>query len=393
MRIAELGKFYPPHKGGIESYVQQCCRALSFEHEVAAIVFSEDTRMRRELRDGACIVRVPTFFTFASQPISTSIHSEIRRFSPDVIHLHWPNPLAALVCEVLLRDIPVVVTHHCDVTRQKGLRFVTRAIYRKLLERAISVLTLSGRTAEFSQDLGDQRRRAISIPLGVDESILTESPFVEKHMQDLHAKLPGGNFTVGFVGRHVPYKGVDVLIRALALLDHVYAFIAGDGPLRSTWENLSRELGVQHRAIFLGEIDEHAKAALYRSIDALILPSLTTAEAFGIVQAEAQLFGLPVIVSNIPTGVTEITLHEKTGLCVRAGESNALARAIERLAKEPDTRRRFGDAGRERARAVYSSAAVYAALRRHFGQLEDELQARARASKEREKRQLSAGYL
>ena len=106
-----------------------------------------------------------------------------------------------------------------------------------------------------------------------------------------------------FVGRLVPYKGVDVLLEALKGLDAV-ALIVGEGPLRARLEEQARELGVCRVSVrFLGAVDDDELAALYRACNIFVLPSVTRQEAFGVVQLEAMAAGKPVVSTDLGTGV------------------------------------------------------------------------------------------
>ena len=370
LRVAELGKFYPPHPGGIEAYVQQCCSALSQQHEVGAFVCNDSMKCARDVVSGVHVYRAPRILELASQPLTLSLGHEVKRFAPDLLHLHWPNPLAVLICETQLRNVPVVVTHHADVTRQKILRYGVIPIYRKLLRRAISVTVTSGKNSAQSSDLGSARRDVTVIPIGVDEAAIALTPNVKSDIDYLRRLVTEDRLVLGFVGRHVSYKGIDVLLHALARLPGVYAIIAGDGPLRNTWQAAAYSLGIANRVIFLGHISDSMRAAMYRTIDIFVLPSVTTAETFEIVQVEAQLCRCPIIASDLSSGVTEVTIHGETGLCVQPGNSEALTEAVKLLAADPELRRRFGEAGFERASAFYKASAVEDRLREHFRSLE-----------------------
>ena len=113
----------------------------------------------------------------------------------------------------------------------------------------------------------------------------------------------------------MPYKGVEFLLRALTESD-VAAVIIGDGPLRGSLEDLATGLGVDSRTFFLGAVDDGALAAWYGACDIFVLPSVTRAEAFGLVQLEAMARGKPVISTRIETGVPWVNLDGYTGLTV-----------------------------------------------------------------------------
>ena len=152
-----------------------------------------------------------------------------------------------------------------------------------------------------------------------------------------------------FVGRLVPYKGLDVLLRALPGLE-AQTVIVGDGPLRGALETMVRELGIGDRVQLAGEVTDEERLAWLHACAALVLPSITRQEAFGMVQLEAMLCGRPVVSTDLPTGVPWVNVHGETGFVVRAGDAASLRGALDRLVE---------DAGRStRARRSCSRASI-----------------------------------
>jgi len=160
---------------------------------------------------------------------------------------------------------------------------------------------------------------------------------------------------------------VEVLLRALQGTG-LHAVIAGDGPQRAAWEALARTLGVSAR--FTGDVPDAELRALFAACAAFVLPSTTRAEAFGYVQLEAMASGRPVISTDVPSGVSWVNQHERTGLVVRAGDVAALRGALRRLMDDDELRVRLGRQARarveeaftmshlrERLRALYAEAA------------------------------------
>ena len=184
----------------------------------------------------------------------------------------------------------------------------------------------------------------------------------------VRAAAPRAAPFVLFAGRHVAYKGVDVLLRALCGTE-TRAVIAGDGPKRPAWERLSHDLGLDGRVRFAGAVSDVELRALMQDCAVLVLPSVTNAEAFGYVQLEAMASARPVISTDVPSGVSWVNQDGHTGLVVPAGDAAALRCAIERLIGDPALRSQLGAAGRarveqeftidrlcERLRAVYEEA-------------------------------------
>jgi len=148
------------------------------------------------------------------------------------------------------------------------------------------------------------------------------------------------------VGRLDAEKGVDILLEAFARIakgEAIHLCIAGSGTLSEGLKSRAKELSISGQISFVGYVENPALAALYKSADIFICPSLY--EPFGLVVLEAMLQGLPVIVSNTG-GLKEIVTHESTGLLFDPGNIDGLASAITRLIKDKDAQKALGNAGR-----------------------------------------------
>jgi len=113
-------------------------------------------------------------------------------------------------------------------------------------------------------------------------------------------------------------------------------------------------LGVSDKVVFAGGISDAAVRAYYHAADLFVLASVARSEALGIVQIEAMAAGLPVVNTNLDTGVPFVSLDGQTGLTVPPGESQALAVAINRLLDDDGLRHTFGQAGVRRATQEFS---------------------------------------
>jgi glycosyltransferase involved in cell wall biosynthesis len=178
----------------------------------------------------------------------------------------------------------------------------------------------------------------------------------------------GEAFVVGYVGRLVPEKGVLGLVEALARLPaHIRLLLVGDGVQRAELEARAGALGLAGRVEFRPGVTSTAVSEVLRSLDALALPSRTTArwkEQFGRILVEAMSSGVPVVGSSsgeIPHVVGD------AGLVFPEGDVAALAAAIGRIAEDGALRERLARKGRERVLERYTQAAVareYAAIYR-----------------------------
>ena len=148
-----------------------------------------------------------------------------------------------------------------------------------------------------------------------------------------------------YIGRLKRYKGVDLLIRAIAGLGEIEGTleIAGTGDYRPELERLARSLGVESRVRFLGFISEEDKLTLFRRAWGALLAS--PKEGWGISNMEAAACGTPVIASNSP-GICESVVDGETGILVPHGDIPALTAAMKRLTLSPSLVQTMGEAGR-----------------------------------------------
>ena len=170
---------------------------------------------------------------------------------------------------------------------------------------------------------------------------------------------PSDRLRVGFVGRLIPHKGVDVLVRAVALDERLSADVYGAGPEASALGVLAVDLGVADRVRFHGHVDETALPQVYPRLDVLAVPSVPVAgwlEQFGRVVVEAQASGVPSVASS--SGALPEVVGD-AGILVPPGDPAALAGALVQLLDEPGLWARLRGAGSESV-GRYSWAAVAA---------------------------------
>ncbi len=352
-RILHVGKYYPPVDGGIESHVHDLVTALSGRYEVTALVFNTERRTVDEPVEGVRVVRVATLGRVLSTEMAPTFPLWFLRLrDADLIHLHTPNPLGELACLAAPRSARLVVTYHSDVVRQKLLGRINRFVLHRVMKRADRVIAFTKRYMETSPVISRYADKCAIIPHGIDLTEYASTPGVDARAAGLRREHGPG--TALFVGRLVYYKGVDVLLRALALVPDLNLIVVGDGPTRESLQSLSRELGVSDRATFLGRVSHEEKVACYHASDFLVLPATHRSEAFGLVQLEAQACGIPVITTDIDSGVPYVTRDGETGIIVPPGDPEALAAAMRGLGGDRGLRERYGAAGRRRVEDFFS---------------------------------------
>jgi len=348
-RVVQIGKYYPPHKGGMETHLQVLCGELRKSLDVRVIVANDGACREESVVDGVSVTRVGTPLTAAAAPICPGLVRQIRKAQPDLIHIHLPNPSAVLAYLAANSQAPLVVSYHSDVVRQKRLAWLFQPFLRRVLDRCAAVIASSRAYIESSPILNRYRDRCRVIPYGV--SVARLGPYDQSRVARIREKY--GPRIVISVGRLVYYKGLEHLIRAMSAVAGKLLII-GEGPARSGLEREARDRGVRDRVIFLGEIAD--LTPYYHAAEVFVLASVARSEAFGIVQLEAMSCGKPVINTRLASGVPFVSLDRVTGLTVPPANHEALAAAINSLLNDPARRALYGQAARRRVRQEFTVA-------------------------------------
>jgi rhamnosyl/mannosyltransferase len=355
LEVLHVAKFYPPVPGGMERVVQSLCSVARGRLDSRVLAFGTSRRTTEEVVDGVPVTRLGTIGAAGSVPMSSALFSALQTASADVMVLHEPNPWALLAYAVCRPRIPLVIWFHSEVVRprfQYSLFYAPVAwpAYRDARRIVVSSAPLAHAAA-----IRTWPERLRVIPFGIDSARWVATDAVRQRAAEIRAQL--GSPLVLFAGRLVAYKGVDVLIRAVAPLS-IPAVVIGDGPMRERLAALAAQANGSGRITLAGEVDDAELHAYMTACDIFVLPSVTRAEAFGYVQLEAMASGKPVISTDLPSGVPWVNRHEETGLIVPPGDVDALRAAIARLAGDSELRVSLGAAGARRVQSDFSIEAM-----------------------------------
>lgn len=347
MRVLQLYKDYFPVRGGVEGHLRLLAEGLAARgHEVTTLVSAPGRRDSDEWRGGVRVLGAGRLATLASTPLSPGLPLLLARLRPELLHLHHPFPPGDLAALLAARRVPLVVTYHSDIVRQRRLGRLLAPLLRATLARARRVIATSPQYIRSSPFLAPVASRCRVVPFGVELERYTAAE--PARVAALRARFPGP--LVLFVGRLRYYKGADRLVRAMADVPARALFVGGDATQRrADLEALAARLGVGERVHFVGEQDDDALLACYAAAEIFALPSVERSEAFGIAQVEAQAAGLPVVCTELGTGTSYVTLHGRTGVVVPPDDVPALSRALQVLVANPALARAMGAAGRARA--------------------------------------------
>jgi glycosyltransferase involved in cell wall biosynthesis len=367
MHIVHVGKYYSPYRGGIESVVEQLCRGLVERGEQAtAVVCNDGPTTVEDTLHGVRVIRLGTRLLLNSQPFTLRLTSALRALRFDLLHFHTPNPVGALAILAARTAQPIVATHHSDIVRQRILGGAAMGVQALLYRKAAAIVAATPKHIEHSRVLRRFGDKCRVIHFAIDASPYANADDSWDEALPVHWQADP---LVLFVGRLVYYKGLNVLLDALASIQGARLAIVGEGPLEGQLQAQTRALGLNDRVAFLGGVTESRLRTLYKRCRFLVLPSVAPSEAFGMVQLESMAAGRPVISTALKSGVPYVNQHGITGLIVPPSDSAALGAAMKLLLGDPYYAARLGLAAQERVLREFSVQGVvdaHLALYRQF---------------------------
>jgi glycosyltransferase involved in cell wall biosynthesis len=351
--VAVVAPYYPPRIGGVERYVARIVSMLALEEDLKPVVLTTGEnrfRTRVTVQDGVQVVRLGVWFRVSNTPLSPlwpfQVRRWLRRLGADVVNAHAPVPGLGDIAIAVAGKRPTVVSYHSG-SMHKGeagtgladwiIDRYERHVLPRVFDRADVVVPCSPAA------LGAGVPHAVQITPGVDVDRFTPGPPAARRPRDL--------VYVGRIDHTSAWKGIDVLIKALARLADlpgVRLKLVGDGDAVADHLDLAARLGVAERVAAVGALDGAELVEAIRSAAVLVLPSLTDAEAFGLVLVEAMACATPVVASSVG-GPAFVLADGESGLLVPPGDPDALEKACRRLLEDTDLADAMGAAGRRRA--------------------------------------------
>lgn len=357
MKVLLLYKDYHPVIGGIENHIRLLAKGLRAENvDSRVLVTNTGSQTRHQTLDGVPITKAGRQAHLLSTPISLPFLFALWRQAAevDIVHLHAPYPLAEMGQLLFGHGKTTVISYHSDIVRQRRTGELYAPLLRRVLQRAALIAASSPAYIRSSPFLRELKQKCRIIHYGIELERFAPLPSeVSADALNLRARF-GDRPLLLFIGRLRHYKGVDVLIRAMACVN-AHLLVVGTGPMAEPWQNLVRSENLSDKVTFMGDCTEEETLAARAAADIFVLPSTNRAEALGIVQIEAMACGLPVISTELGTGTSYVNRHNETGLVVPPDDPRALAAAINELLANPQRRTQLGAQGRKRVHAEFSA--------------------------------------
>jgi glycosyltransferase involved in cell wall biosynthesis len=352
MRILTVLTYYRPHTSGLTIYAERLARAFARRgHQVTVMTTQYDSSLsREEVVDGVKVIRVPVTARVSKGVIAPTFGLVATKLvaQHDVVQMHLPQfdaPGVALRGRVFGK--PAVLTYHCDLLLPPGVfnRFVNMVV--DIMNNAAGIL--SNHIVTYTQDYADHSpylsRYAskltpilppVELPDPLPGAIQT---FAREHHIDERKPV------IGMAARFAAEKGVEVLLDALpgilkkypkaqVLYAGTYQNVMGEQAYSDRLMPRIREYQLAGHWTFLGNLDPVQMAAFYPNLDVFTVPSLNSTEAFGLVQIEAMMNGVPCVASALP-GVRQPVKMHGMGRIAKIGDSTDLADAILEVLNEP----------------------------------------------------------
>lgn len=284
--------------------------------------------------DNVPVYRAASKLILKSQPI-ISDYTDLKTFleKSDIVHHHFPFPtmeFQLLRNRNLLKKKKFIITYHANpsFSRWKILNIFYKKLYCALLKLADTIVFTSDTVRKYSKLDESIIDKSVVIPL----THLNQFPQLIKPVSERH-----GLITIGKLRK---YKGFDVLIKAMLKIETTLTII-GSGEEEKTLKNLISSLNLSNKVVLItGLSDEQVMSELSKS-KIFILPSINEAEAFGLVQLEALSLGIPVINTNLKSGVPEVSINDKSGFTVKPNCSDSIASMVNRLLNNDDLYSKF----------------------------------------------------
>jgi glycosyltransferase involved in cell wall biosynthesis len=377
VRIASVIFMFHPFYGGAEVQAHLLARKYQdFGHEVTVLTMHFGTTARHEVFKDVQVVRVPP------RPVAkghwagiiramTSAFFELRRLRPDIVHMHGvPFLLIPVLLFKKLYDVPVVVKMISIGVTSKSTILMTERwrlfnwLKRLLLKNVDSFVCLNDELEAEVKSLVPTAS-CIRIPNGVDCSFWHRPHGSLEHKTALGLK---GSKTAIFVGRFVPEKGVDVLLKVwkevVGWVPTAKLFLVGDGPLLNEMREFAASFGVLEQCEFVGSTSDVRRFLVAMDVFLLFSPNEGMSNAL----LEAMASGVPIVCSENP-GNAVLIRHMVNGIKVQPGQISEAAAGVRRIFEDEA----FAASLAERAQADVRSKYDVAVTARQYEDLSRQL--------------------
>lgn len=334
MKVLQLGKFFPI-RGGVEKVMYDLMISLSEKTIACDMLCASDINDKKEktikINDFSNIFIEPSLKEIAKTKISFQLVAKLKKNcnNYNIIHIHHPDPMAALALWFSGYKGKVILHWHSDILAQKKLLKLYHPLQEWLLKRSNLILTTSPDYLRFSVPLEKYISKSQVLPIGIKDI----SQSYDKDTVNVIKNKYKNRKIIFSVGRLVEYKGFQYLINSAKYLTEEYIIlIGGTGPLKNELQNIIDNNHLNEKVHLLGYLDDKDLYSYFKASDLFCLSSIEKTEAFAIVQIEAMAFGKPIVATEIVgSGVPWVNQNFYSGVNVKPKNSEALSVGIKNI--------------------------------------------------------------
>jgi glycosyltransferase involved in cell wall biosynthesis len=344
----QLGKFYPPHWGGIETVTYNLESALSKKgYKNSVLVFDDNSSDIGEVSKSKNIAR-SKYKLFFGAPLSFEYLRTFRKISKNYTHLicHLPNPWIIICLLFCPYKGKIILYWHSDIVNKGILGLILTPLELWIINRASVVIAPTLAHIKYSKYAFKLSKKYKVIPYPINPNIFNIANNNKNPKQ-----ISNGHINLIAIGRLVEYKGFECLIRSLTFLPKTFKYkldIVGDGPLKNYLNELLSELNLSDFVHIHGSVSGEVLSNLLQDATIFCFPSNTKAEMYGMVQYEAMAYGLPIIGADIPGSGAPFLLRDSgAGLLVAIDSPEEIAMAIIKIFGDPILYSTFSSSGKE----------------------------------------------
>jgi glycosyltransferase involved in cell wall biosynthesis len=351
MKILQINKLYHPVIGGIETIVKNIADELNKDDDFTVDVLACQEKGRRQIEviDNTKVFKAASYGKKLGMPLSFDffrLFFKIRHHY-DLIIIHYPFPLAALLFPFLPKN-KYIIYYHSDIIRQKYAVWFFSYCIKKSLDRAKSILVASNNLINSSPALKKRQTKCQVIPFGLK---IDYSQTDREEALALRQKYSPQKPLILSVGRLVYYKGYKYAISAISGLN-AKLLIIGAGPEKEKLRSLIKDLKLEENIEIISP-QENIKP-FFLACDLFLFPSIARSEAFGLVQLEAMAASKPIVNTILKTGVEEVSIDGVSGISVEPRNTKAIRNAIEKIIYHEDLRQEYSVNARKRYEILYT---------------------------------------
>lgn len=368
--ILHISKYYYPDFGGIETLAKSMAEGMTEYHNVV-VCFATDGEDSTDEVEGITVHRIKVNFSMMSQDVAfgyyTTLKNLMAHYKPMYVHVHCPNPYVyPLVLKVIHPETKLILHWHSDILAKGIVYKLIKPFEKAILKRADLIVATSPNYIHPSSPIYPFKEKTDVVQNGMITADFDKREGDDEKIAAIKAKY-GNKKLLLFIGRHIPYKGIDWLIDIEKMVkSDCHFIIAGQGPMT---QHL-KEKATSPRITFTGRLSTDELRCYTHAADIFTFTSNTKAEAFGIALAEAMYCRcVPVVFHLEGSGVNWVSQKGVTGEEVPLGDLQAYANAIDSLLSNPDKMQQYAEASHQRVVDMFTDEKAVCQMKKIYHQL------------------------